>query len=102
MLTIIFTFSYFPRWFVKRIGIPVPFIPYGYFGLPIPRQCPISIIVGKPVAVTQNSNPTQEEISKVQQEYYGQIQELFSQFSEECGQDDKDLVFLGREGEVKF
>ena len=32
------------KWFVKRIGIPVPFIPYGPLGLPYPRKREVTII----------------------------------------------------------
>ena len=65
------------KFFIKRIGIPVPFFPYGIFGFPIPRPAPVTVVFGKPLPVKKISNPRPEEVEEVAKVYFQRIQEIF-------------------------
>jgi len=65
------------RFFITRIGIPVPFFPYGLFGFPIPRPVPVTVVFGRPILVERVEEPTQEEVRKLSKKYFESIQEVF-------------------------
>jgi 1-acyl-sn-glycerol-3-phosphate acyltransferase len=65
------------RFFITRIGIPVPFFPYGLFGFPIPRPVPVTVVFGRPIVVDKVEEPTQEEVRKLAKKYFESIQEVF-------------------------
>merc|ERR1712070_189536 len=39
------------NFFISRVGLPVPFFPYGMFGLPIPRPVTVTVVMGKPMSL---------------------------------------------------
>lgn len=65
------------KWFVKNTGVPFPFFPYGVLCFPIPRPIHLPIIVGEPIALTKNKNPTDSEVAAVHEQYYAQIKTMF-------------------------
>eukprot|EP00952_Eustigmatos_sp_NYUAD-ZCMA_P002637 11577-Eustigmatos_ZCMA.PRE.1 len=68
------------RFFISRIGIPVPFFPYGLLGFPIPRPVPVTVVFGKPMPVKKVENPTREEIQEVATQYFAALQQLFDEY----------------------
>eukprot|EP01062_Namystynia_karyoxenos_P007495 TRINITY_DN12637_c0_g1_i1.p1 TRINITY_DN12637_c0_g1~~TRINITY_DN12637_c0_g1_i1.p1 ORF type:complete len:883 (+),score=283.68 TRINITY_DN12637_c0_g1_i1:98-2650(+) len=82
------------RWFKQRIGFPLPYVPYGRWGLPMPRRRPVTVAVGAPVHVEKIANPTPEQTEELSRRYYEAVQELFDEFKERCGHGDHSIVFL--------
>ncbi len=87
--TLTFDNVYLPRvqgWFKSIIGIPVPFLMLGAYGLPVPRRVPVSVAVGPPVHPLQRcQNPTPEQVQELQQRYFDALQLLFDEFKSEAG-----------------
>ncbi|GAB5035097.1 diacylglycerol acyltransferase [Nannochloropsis oceanica] len=83
------------RFFISRIGIPVPFFPYGLFGFPIPRPVPVTVVFGRPIPVEKVEQPTQEEVRKLSKKYFESIQEVFDKNKTEAlGHGNHRLVLL--------
>lgn len=49
------------------------------FGI-IPYHRPINIVVGKPIKVEWNENPSNEQVEKIHGEYMDQVRELFDKY----------------------
>ncbi|XP_005282594.1 2-acylglycerol O-acyltransferase 1 isoform X1 [Chrysemys picta bellii] len=63
------------------------------FGL-MPYRKPIHTVVGKPITVTQNLNPTLEEIEQLHQKYLQELSKLFEDHKEKYGiPDHESLLF---------
>ncbi|XP_043854307.1 2-acylglycerol O-acyltransferase 2-like [Dromiciops gliroides] len=65
----------------KIMGFPLPIfhgqgIFQDRFGL-LPYRHPITTVVGKPIEVEQNTNPTQEEVDRLHQRYMTELCSLF-------------------------
>uniref|UniRef100_A0A8D0G9Y9 Acyltransferase n=1 Tax=Sphenodon punctatus TaxID=8508 RepID=A0A8D0G9Y9_SPHPU len=64
------------------------------FGL-LPYRKPIYTVVGKPIVVKQNQNPTPEEIDQLHQTYLQELQKLFEENKGKNGiPEHKTLVFI--------
>jgi hypothetical protein len=87
--TLTFDNVYLPRvqgWFKSLIGIPVPFLVLGAYGLPLPRRVPVSVAVGPPVHPLQRCHdPTPQQVTELQQRYFDALQRLFEEFKHEAG-----------------
>lgn len=87
----------FQQLFKKGAGFTVPmFHARGVlnydFGL-IPFRAPINSVVGRPIHVKRNENPTLEEIQAVQAEYIAALKEIWEQYKDDFASDrEKDLV----------
>jgi 2-acylglycerol O-acyltransferase 2 len=66
------------KMFSRFIGF-VPMMYFGLFNLPFaqPKSTPLVNIIGKPIIVNQNSNPTKEEVEKVQKQFIGSMIDIF-------------------------
>lgn len=53
-----------------------------FIGRALKRPCPFFDLVGKPVLVEKNENPTQEDIQTLQDRYVAALQELFEENKE--------------------
>ncbi|CAD2215450.1 diacylglycerol acyltransferase [Angomonas deanei] len=42
---------------LKLLGFPFPMVPHGRFGLPLPYNSPLTLIVGKPIPIPRGSEP---------------------------------------------
>ena len=60
----------------------------------IPRQCSITTVVGAPIEVEKNPNPSDDEVLEVLEEYKAALQDLFDEYKPVYAPDDDDLVFL--------
>ncbi|GJP50258.1 hypothetical protein CLOM_g9396 [Closterium sp. NIES-68] len=71
------------RFTYRRFGFPIPFWPVGLFGfLPLPRACPITLVVGRPfdprsLIPTNNEEPSYEDLCTIRDYYYGEVKALF-------------------------
>lgn len=80
---------------MKRVGFSPPIfhgrgiINYT-FGM-LPFRHPITTVVGPPVKVAKNENPTDEEISTLQKTYFDAVTKLYNQYKDQCGYGDVPL-----------
>ena len=88
--------SFLQKWSRAFLGFPVPFIPYGAF-IAIPRRCPITIIIGKPIKLPKPKSadfvPSQKEVEKVHEQYFNQLRDMFERNKVACGFPRHSLVF---------
>ncbi|KAG6494414.1 diacylglycerol O-acyltransferase 2D-like [Zingiber officinale] len=68
-----------------------PLIYWGRFGTPIPHRRPIDVIVGRPIELVKNPNPTTEEINEVHSKYVHALEELFEKYKGKVGRPDLEL-----------
>ena len=54
------------------------------FGL-MPRNSPITVVVGKPIRVSANKNPTAEDIDLVHSQYVSELTNLYEQYKAKYG-----------------
>jgi len=65
------------KWCIKACGVFFPLIPYGTFGLPIPRQSTVVVAIGKPVMPVKTAHPSRENILEFSKRYYEEVLFLF-------------------------
>jgi len=80
----------------KRIGIsPVLFhgrgILQSLFGL-LPHRSPITVVVGRPLAVERVADPSQEQIDRLHQRYIAELTSLYRQHNPLFGDPNRQLV----------
>lgn len=89
----------FQQLFKKFAGFTVPmFHARGVlnydFGL-MPFRAPINTVVGRPVHVKKNANPTLDDLHAVQAEYIEALLEIWDQYKDDFAMDrEKDLCFI--------
>eukprot|EP00249_Psilotum_nudum_P010255 c22431_g1_i1 orf=312-1268(+) len=54
-----------------------PLVFWGMFGSPIPYQKPVYVVLGKPIEVNKNSEPSYEEVKEVHTKFTSSLQEIF-------------------------
>ncbi|KAH7437400.1 hypothetical protein KP509_05G069600 [Ceratopteris richardii] len=62
-----------------------PLVFWGMFGSPIPLPHPLYLVVGKPIELKQNKQPTEEEVLKVQSLFIAAMQELYERHKTVAG-----------------
>ena len=45
----------------------------------VPRRTPVTVVVGSPIPVTKNENPTSEDISQLQDKYIEELTKLYKE-----------------------
>lgn len=90
------------RWFqtkiTKIIGISPPLfkgrgmLQYNLGVLPYRR--PINTVVGKPIDVVKNENPSDEEVCKIHEIYMEELKKLFDEHKSKYGYENQELVFV--------
>ncbi|KAG9456615.1 hypothetical protein H6P81_001123 [Aristolochia fimbriata] len=70
----------------RALNLP-PIIFWGIFGLPIPYQHPLHVVVGRPIDVKKNPVPTPGEVDEVHREFVVAMQELFDKHKGRVGYD---------------
>lgn len=53
------------KWFLKRVGIAIPHLPYGLLYLPIPRPNKVTVVVGTPIPVEHQQEPSNDYVKKI-------------------------------------
>ena len=66
---------------------------WGRFGLPIPRRCNVTILLGEPIVVQQVDDPTEAQVDAVHNELLSRMKRLFDAQKAMLGWQDKELIF---------
>lgn len=62
-----------------------PLVFWGRFGGPVPFRKPMHYVVGKPIPVTKNTNPTHEEVAAVHGQFIEAFEALFENHKKDLG-----------------
>ncbi|BAF19444.1 diacylglycerol O-acyltransferase 2D [Oryza sativa Japonica Group] len=62
-----------------------PIVFWGRYGTPIPFPTPMHVVVGRPIEVEKNSQPTIDEINEVHEQFTVALQDLFDKYKTETG-----------------
>eukprot|EP00163_Fabomonas_tropica_P015579 TRINITY_DN28399_c0_g1_i1.p1 TRINITY_DN28399_c0_g1~~TRINITY_DN28399_c0_g1_i1.p1 ORF type:complete len:292 (+),score=36.46 TRINITY_DN28399_c0_g1_i1:113-877(+) len=82
--------------FEKKIGFPMPFFPYGLLGLPLPRQKPVRVVIGKPIRLTQTDTPTQAQVESIRVKYFAALQDLHDRHKADCDYPQQTMIIVHR------
>jgi len=77
------------RLFHRFFGIPFP-LWCGRF-IQVPRSCGVTVVVGTPISVDKNDNPSQEDIDKVHRQYFEALYGLFEKHKNQCRHQEHNL-----------
>ncbi len=67
---------------------------YGFWGLPVPRRQKLCLVIGAPLAVERNANPSQADIDSLHQRFQRAVSELFERHKSSVeGYEQKKLDF---------
>eukprot|EP01126_Amoeba_proteus_P055724 TRINITY_DN6937_c0_g1_i2.p2 TRINITY_DN6937_c0_g1~~TRINITY_DN6937_c0_g1_i2.p2 ORF type:complete len:134 (-),score=23.31 TRINITY_DN6937_c0_g1_i2:113-514(-) len=77
----------------RKSGIPLLLF-WGRFGLWLPTRAPQTIVVGKPIPVKKNPNPSPEEIEELHEKIMSETLRLFETHKRSYGWENKTLKFV--------
>jgi hypothetical protein len=75
----------------RHIGLPFPLF-VGRWGLPIPRKHPITVVVGAPIHVQKNPNPTQDDVDDLCNKYFASLRDIFELHKHQHGHASSTLI----------
>ncbi|XP_055348279.1 acyl-CoA wax alcohol acyltransferase 1-like isoform X1 [Paramacrobiotus metropolitanus] len=84
--------GWFSRWF-KRISGHTPKVFSGLYGF-IPFKTPLNTVVGRPISVVQDSNPSREKIDALHAVYVEQLRDLYDKHKERFGMENIPLTLV--------
>ncbi|KAF3338680.1 diacylglycerol O-acyltransferase 2-like protein [Carex littledalei] len=71
-----------------------PLVFWGRWGTPIPYRVPMHVVVGTPIKVRQNPQPTYDEINEVHAQFLEAMEKLFDKYKGRVGYEDLPLRIL--------
>ena len=71
-----------------------PMVFWGRWGTPIPKRVPDHVVVGAPIAVTQNKEPTPSEVADMLTTFIAAMERLFEEHKAKAGYPHSKLVVL--------
>ncbi|XP_055331416.1 2-acylglycerol O-acyltransferase 2-A-like [Paramacrobiotus metropolitanus] len=88
----------FQRWWQKLFGFaPILFAGRGIFNYNIglvPYRVPINTVVGKPIPVEKDANPSQEKIDALHETYMSELEKLFNEHKAHFGYKELSIKFV--------
>lgn len=93
------TFRYwFPKqkWFhsLSRKLKFAPLIYWGMWGGPLPLPSPMTLVIGKPLRVEKNENPSEKDLREVKEQFLEEMKKLYYKFQDVHSGEKVDLVIL--------
>ncbi|KAG5475394.1 hypothetical protein LSCM1_03507 [Leishmania martiniquensis] len=87
---------------LKLLGFPVPMIPFGRFGLPVPFRTPLTLVVGPPLTIPKDADENNpDDVRRVSEAYFQSLKELFYRHRAEAGYAGMELVLVNEKEEVR-
>ncbi|KAK7360403.1 hypothetical protein VNO77_02395 [Canavalia gladiata] len=72
----------------------IPLFYWGVYGSPIPFKNPLYIVVGKPIEVEKNPEPTMEQVAKVHSQFVEALENLFNRYKAQAGYENLELKIV--------
>ncbi|KAL2334144.1 hypothetical protein Fmac_015357 [Flemingia macrophylla] len=79
---------------LARILKITPLFFWGIYGSPIPFKIPLYVVVGRPIEVEKNPEPTMEQIAKVHKQFVEELEDLFNRYRAQAGYTNLELKII--------